>query len=360
MIRTLLLFFICILPLFCSAQSPLYEFRDLEKGNFIPNNINSSRTAVIVSVNPENSSPVVEGDWKKFSDQVHSALYRMSIDAVIYINENDFSSGNSTKNFYEDILSKRGVKNLIFVTQKNGEVELLCSPYSGGSNLISNSEKVYLNRTASLNRLMLEFAREVKRAENPIKNFLIPDRPTYLDALSIVENSNLKNYPGQIRRNKLAIEKFQEVAIPENASDELTAKINQHNSSVQEKNKALANLIEPFPYETELIEYLSDEDLLRNRYQFVLRNLFASGESIRSMLKYKVPLNEAGYVSVVPVMPDNTSIKTFPRKALLHKFYIRQNIAKNVYVGEWDADEDWESAFQNYMGNMIQYFNKGN
>lgn len=360
MIRNLLLISFVILSFSLSAQSPVYEFRDLEKGIFIPENINNSRTAVIVSTEPQGSSPIVEGDWKKFSDLIHASLHKMSIDAVIYINENDFSSGNSTKNFYEDILSKRAIKNLIFVNQRKGQFELLCAPYKGGNELIRNSEKVYFGKSGNLNRLMLEFAREVKRAENPIKNFLIPDRPTYLDALSIVEKNNLKNYPGQIRRNKLAVEKFQEMVIPENASAELTEKIDFYNSSVQEKNKALENLLQSFPYETELIEYMSDEDLLRKRYQFILRNLYASGESIQSMLKYKVQPSEAGYVSVIPEMPDNTSIKTFPRKALLYKFYIRQNIAKNVYVGEWDADEDWEAAFQNYMGNMIQYFNKGN
>lgn len=360
MVRNLLLLLVSFLILPLSAQTPIYEFRDLDKSGAIPSNINSTRTAVIVSVKPKETSPQTEGDWKKFSDKVHASLQKMRIDAVIYINETDYSSGNSTQNFYQDILSKRAIKNLVFVTDKGDQLELLCAPFSGGGDLINNEETVYFGQSSTLSRLMLAFAREVKRAENSISNFLIPDKPTYLDALSIVEKSNLKNYPGQVRRNKMAVEKFREIDVPENASPQLSEKIAAYNLTIQAKNKKLEQLLESFPYEIELIEYMSDEELLRKRYQFVLRSVFASANSIRAMLKYKIQPSEGGYVSVIPQMPDNTSIKTFQKETLLHKFYIRQNIAKNVYVGEWDADESWEAAFQNYIGNMIQYFNKGN
>ena len=358
--RILFLILMLTLPLISYSQSPMYEYLDLEKGDYIPENINSSRVAVIVNVLSIHSGFSVEGDWEKFSDQVHSSLYKMGIDAVIYINENDFISGNSTKNFYRAILTQRAIKNLIFVTQKEDGVELLCSPYNGSNTLINNAQSVYFRKSTSLNGLVLEFARDVKRAENPMQSFLIPDRPTYLNALSIVEKANLKNYPGQIRRSKMAVEKFPKLVLPEEASQELIAKIDAYNSNIELKNVALEKILEGFPWEIELIEYMSDEDLLRKRYQFVLRSLYASGKSIKAILKYKIMPGEAGYVSVIPVMPDNTSIKTYPQKTLLHKFYIRQNIAKNIYVGKWDADEDWKNAIQNYIGNMIQYFNKGN
>ena len=129
---------------------------------------------------------------------------------------------------------------------------------------------------------------------------------------------------------------------------------------IELQNQELVDLLKDFPYEIEFVDYMNDDDLLRNRYQFVLRNIYASGESIKSILKYANQPSDAGYVSVIPVMPNNTTIKTFSRKTLLHKFYIRQNISKNVFVGEWDADITWQNALTNYIGNMIQYFNKGN
>ncbi len=342
------------------AQTPIYEFRDLEEGNFIPSDLNSTRSAVFISMPPKNGSYYTEDDWKAFSGQVHNYLYKMGIDVIIYINSNDFSSGNSSRNFYQTTLTRRKIKNLIFVTKTKTGVELLCTMYNGRPSLIGNNQKVYKRKATGLHRVMIDFGREVKRAENPMQSFLIPDKPTFLDALSIVEKSNLKNYPGQIRRNKMAIEKFSKIPNVENASPELVSRINSYNQQVEVKNQELEQLLKDFPYEIEFIDYMSDEDLLRRRFQFVLRNIYSSGESIRSMLKYEPSSSEAGYVSVIPIMPDNTNIKTFPKNALLHKFYIRQNIAKNVYVGEWDADESWQQALTNFIGNMTQFFNKGN
>ena len=358
--RILFLFLFIALHCFSFAQTSIYEFRDLEEGSFIPTDLNSTRTAVFISMQPKNGSFYSEADWKDFSAQVHNYLYKMGIDVIIYINSNDFSSGNSTRNFYQTTLSTRKIKNLIFVTESKDGIEILCTPYNGKPSLISNNQKAYKRSSAGLHRVMIDFGREIKRTENPMQNFLIPDKPTFLDALSIVEKSNLKNYPGQIRRNKMAVEKFSKVATPENASPELTSRINRFNQQVENNNQELEELLKDFPYQIEFVDYMSDEDLLRRRFQFVLRNLYSSGESIRSMLKYEPSSSDAGYVSVIPIMPDNTSIKTFPKNALLHKFYIRQNIAKNVYVGEWDADVSWQKALTNFIGNMTQFFNKGN
>ena len=360
MLRLSFLFFFVSVPAFLFSQTSVYQFRDLQNGSFIPVDLNSSRTAVFISMDPSRETFLEEGDWKGFSSKVHGYLYKMGIDAVFYINNTDFQSGNSTRNFYQGILNRRSIKNLIFVTKNNGGVEVVCSPYNGENSLIDNNQKVYQQNAAGLHRLMIDFGREIKRAENPMQNFLIPNKPTFLDALSIVKNSNLKNYPGQIRRSKMAVERFGEIPVIETASVEVKAKISRFNLEVRAKNKELEELLKDFPFEIVFVDYMSDEDLLRNRYQFILRNIYASAASIRAALKYQNAQSDAGYVSVIPVMPDNTSIKTFSRKSLLYKFYIRQNIAKNVYVGEWDADETWQSALTNYVGNMIQFFNKGN
>ncbi|MEP5611224.1 MAG: hypothetical protein ABJP45_03195 [Cyclobacteriaceae bacterium] len=358
--RISFLFLFVSAPIFLFCQASIYQFRDLEVGNHIPSDLNSTRTAVFIDMAPTKTSFLVEGDWKGFSGEVHQYLYKMGIDVVMYINNNDFLAGNSSRNFYQNTLTSRNISNLIFVTKTHSKIEMLCSPYNGEASLVANNQKVYHKNSPSLNRLMLDFGREVKRAENEMQNFLIPNKPTFLDALAIVQNSNLKNYPGQIRRSKLAVEKFATISPVSSASDEVTSRINRYNQQVEAKNKELEELLKDLPYEIEFVDYMSDEDLLRRRYQFTLRNIYASGESIKAMLKYNDAPSDAGYVSLIPVMPDNTTIKTFSRKTLLHKFYIRQNIAKNVYVGEWDADETWQDALTNYIGNMIQFFNKGN
>ncbi len=358
--KNLLHAFSIILTFSVFAQTPIYTVKDLQVNNQIPDGLNESRTAVIVSISPKSRTFLIEGDWKEFSNQVHGYIHKMGIDAVLYVNHNDYFSGNSTRNFYYTVLQGRNIKNLIFVHQNTDGYELLCTNYENDPSLIRQGQQGYKISSTSLNRLMLTFGREVKRAGYIQKNFLIPEKPTYLDGLSIIENTNLKNYPGQIRRNKMGVERFQEFPIPEGASSELQQELDKINRQVQSMNSEMEAILKDYPWEIEFIDYLSDEDLLRRRYQFVLRNIYATGESIRAQLKYQSPSTESGYVSVIPVMPESTSIKTIPKNALVYKFYIKQNIAKNAYVGEWDADETWQDALRNYIGNMIQYFNKGN
>ena len=355
-----LFFVLTLIPFSLFCQSPLYKFRDLDLGETIPQNINNSRTAAIIQIPTVKRSSLEEGDWKEFSDQAHRYLYKMGIDVVFYINYQDLNSGNSTRNFYQSILQKRAIDNIIFITKSDAGFELIVAPYSKKADIVTNNTKVYHRTAESLNSLLLNFGRDVKRMNLTVQNFLIPEKPTFLDALTIVQNSNLKNYPGQIRRSKLAVEKFQKLEVPQGASDQLLKTLTEYNEQIDQMNAELEERLKELPYDIEFIDYMTDENLLRRRYQFVLRNVTASAESIKAMLKYKDQSSSAGYVSVIPVMPDNTTIKTFSRKSLVHKFYIRQNIAKNVYVGEWDADETWQSALDNYIGNMLQYFNAGN
>ena len=347
-------------PFLLSAQLSLSDFRQLDESRETPVNLTSSRTAVFVESGLVQSAFTLEGDWKKISNQAHNYLHKMGVDAILYVNYRDFYSGNSTKHFYNDQLKKRSVEHILILTQTSSGFNLICTKYNGQSTLVNNKQTAYKLSSNSLDRLMLTFARDVKKADRPLENFLIPEKPYFLDVLPIVENSNLKNYPGQIRRSKLAVEKFSPLPIPEDANADLKEKIDRFNQDVEAKNIELTKVLSDYPYDIEFVNYMSDEDLLRNRYQFILRNLSTTGESIRAQLKYQIQPSKAGYVSVIPINDESTSIKTIPKHAIVSKFYIRQNIAKNVYVGEWDADATWQDALKNYLGNMFQYFRKGN
>ncbi len=358
--RILILILIDSFPFLSISQSSLM-FRDLEYGSSIPKSLTSDRSAVIVNTaSAMKNGFLIEGNWKEFCDQAHAMIYKMGVDAISYINQNDFMAGSSNAGFYSKILSSRSIKNLIFITGKAEEYVLICTAYNGNPTLINNEQPAYRKSTDNLQTLLLGFAKDIKRADYPSENFLIPEKSLFLDALPIVENNCLKNYPGHIRRSKLAVERFQKIEVPKNADEQLILEIDNYNTSIDGKNQEFESIMEQLPYPIEFIDYLSDEDLLRRRYQFVLRNVYATGESIRMMLKYDPQSSETAHVSVVPIMPDHTSIKMISKKALVHKFYIRQNISKNVYVGVWDADSTWQNALQNYIGNMIQYFDKGN
>ena len=116
--------------------------------------------------------------------------------------------------------------------------------------------------------------------------------------------------------------------------------------------RLLEDIMKSYPYDYEIIDPMSNEDHLRKRHQFVLRSLSGQLSIVRNMLNYE---NEkAYYVSTIPIMPNQTTKKKIPDDAIVYKFYVRQNISKNIHAGVWDADVTWQEALKNLIGNLIQ------
>jgi hypothetical protein len=219
---------------------------------------------------------------------------------------------------------------------------------------------VFYVKAEDLYTLLVKTGKEIKRADLEQENFLIPDHPELLGGLSIVEKTALHNYPGILRRSSLAVERFARLDTGGISDPEVKARIHRYNQQVEAANEELAQIMKTYPYEYKLIDYMSDDDLKRNRYQFVLRSVRASAEIVKKMLDYEVLPSETDFISIIPILPDQTRTKTIPKDALVTKFYIRQNISKNVHVGEWDADSTWQEALSNMIGNLIQELNGKN
>lgn len=348
--------FVCLF-LLSSAQPPLYEYLDFEKTLTVPESINSGRTAVIVQVPDERGDFRTVGPWQTLSERAHKAFVTMGIDAVFYINHYSLVVSDKSKKSFRDLFSLRRIENLIFLTQTDLGYEIMMGDYSGTTAFMSTESPVFYYQNSQLYDLLLQVGREIKRADYTQENLLIPERPNFLSGISIVEKSLLKNYPGILRRSKLVAERFEKMPIAEDSKPEVKEKIDAYNAAIEEKNKKFEELMEGYPYEYEFIDPMSDEDLLRNRYQFVLRSISGQASTLREMLNYEVSRSETDYVSTIPVMPDQTRAKPIPRESLVHKFYIKQNISKNIHVGVWDADVTWEDALKNLIGNLIQEHN---
>ena len=58
--------------------------------------------------------------------------------------------------------------------------------------------------------------------------------------------------------------------------------------------------------------------------------------------------------------PDGTiTLRTIPVEAPVYKFYIKNLLRNEVYVGEsWDADETWQEALDNYLSAMVEELKK--
>ena len=346
-----------LLVLMIQAQTPIYNYVSFNKTLNVPTDLNSERTAVIFSVPEKNGEFTEVGDHEKLLDRVHSAFVTMGIDAIFYLNEINFTASNNSRQSYTELFNTRRIKNIIFITQHSGGYEFLMAPFDGSTRLIQDGTDVFYMESNELYSLLLNVGKEIRRADQELYNFLIPEKPNYLQGLSIVEKTLLKNYPGILRRSKLAVERFSGLDTVGISNAQVLQQIRSFNRTVANKNRELENILTSYPYEYELIDPMSDDEMKRKRYQFLLRSVSSSAGIVKQMLDYDVTASETGFVSVIPVMPDQTRVKTIPRNAIVHKFYIRQNISKNVHVGEWDADVTWQEALRNMIGNLTQELN---
>lgn len=356
LILTLLLVFVVI----ANAQTPIYNYVSLQKTLKLPAQLNSERSVVIYSVANKAGDFLETGDHEKLLSQTHKALMTMGIDAIFYLSDLNFTASNSARDLYTDLFNTRKIKNVIFIAQNEEGYELLIGEYDGSSRLVKDGSDVFYTQNSDLYSLLLNVGREVRRADQELYNFLIPEKPNYLGGLSIVEKTLLKNYPGIMRRSKLAVERFTLLDSTNISNSDVKRNIASYNRIVGEKNKKLEEIMKTYPYEYVIIDPMTDDELKRNRYQFLLRSICSSAEVVKQMLDYDVSPTETGFVSIIPIMPDQTRVKTISRKAIVHKFYIRQNISKNVHVGEWDADVSWQGSLENMIGNLTQELNVKN
>ncbi|MEO9872387.1 hypothetical protein [Ekhidna sp.] len=340
-----------------NGQIPVYEYVSFNKSLSVPESINSERSAVIFDIPDKNGEFKQLGDYKKMLSQVHKGFVTMGIDAVFYLNHQDLVASNSSFNSYVELFNRRKVKFLIFITKNNTGYALAMSAFNGNRKMIESNADVFYLEGTDLFSILLNMGKEIRRADYPLNNFLIPEKPNYLQGLSTVENTLLKNYPGQLRRSILAVERFALLDSTKTLDSKVLAKIKAYNKNIFKKNMELEKIMTAYPYEYVLIDPMSDDELKRNRYQFLLRSVHSSARSVRQMLDYDVLPSETGFVSIIPIMPDQTKVKTIPSDALVYKFYVRQNISKNVHVGEWDADVTWQSALKNMIGNLTQKLN---
>lgn len=340
------------------GQKALYDFRKINYTNELPKGLNTQRSVVIVGVNNEQSEFEQVGNWKALAEKAHKAFVQMGVDPIVYLNNYTLLAGNASQESYSQLFTKRKIKNLIFLNQSATHFEIGVIPFSTEGDIIKEGSDAYFLSRETLYDLLLEFGIEIKRSNVAKTNFLIPEKPTFLSGISIVEKQQLKKYPGQLRRSKLAVEKFSKMSVSGSADDQLQKKIDAYNASIEQKNTILEQILQEYPFEYTFIDRMSDEDLLRNRHQFVLRSIYGEAYAVREMLEYKVNPSETAFASLIPIMPDQTVVKTFPKSALVHKFYVKQNISKNVHVGEWDADDTWEKALRNYIRHFMQYLEK--
>lgn len=298
----------------------------------VPASLVQERSIVILNLPLEKSGEyLVRGSWKKEASKIQQNLGVMGIDAIAYLHADDWNASESSRETYQLFFAQRAAQHIIHISKnENNLFELYITP-------LIKSDVLWKTEAGSINQALLRLGQDIKRAGHPIENFLSTSNAEIFVDIPFSKYSATMNYPDQIRRLKIGVAKFED----------------------HKMNEQLERIMEKYPFQYELFEYKDDEDAFRQGYQFVLLRMTTAGSSIKKLLNYRTNPNETDYISTVMGDSTDTKLKTIPVDALVHKYYFRQTVNHEAYVGkEWDADTSWNKALENFILNLRIAFRK--
>lgn len=346
--------FLIFLSLICLFKDGLSQ---------VPENLTSSRSVVIMDVPDEISRGfVVRSDWKKVAAQAHGSLRKIGVDAIMYLNRGDLQCNPEITLVYENVLAQRKVSNLILLKVAEGA--------SGKEYRLNIYDKVqgialfdpyYTITAASIEELMLLLGRQVIRQNLERSNFLILDRPEYLDDLTLHKGTRYTNVPTRLKSQTLGVILFDTVSIPPGLSENNILEIRELNQSIRNKNDELKSIMSRYPFKYKFTYFKDVKDLYQQGYQYALFPVISSGKTVKQMLDYETSEAETMYVSETFHLDGKPTLKKIPVNASQTKYYIKQTIVDDIHVGKrWDADVTWQSALNNFLDNLIYDLNPNN
>ncbi len=325
----------------------------------LPVDLTSSRCAVIISMDPDSDDSQRRPDWGKFAFQIHSELRKMYIDPICYAYEQDLNAGPEVRKAFISAFKERGVKNLIFFDQSYAGLDevygIKIAQFNEQKDLIANRESVWIQDDAPFNLIILRLGRQIIRQDLERTNFLIPEKPNLINDLPLFAGMQLSSYPGLIRRSKLAVIIPDKYEIFQGLSPSETEILTSENLRIEREIQEIESIMSMYPYPYELVPYDTDEALSRKGFQYALMSFHSTGTIIKKMLNYKVSGAETDFISVIPKDSIGVTLKTIPVDRPVYKYYIKQTLAHDAYVGkEWDSDFAWESAMRNFLINLTR------
>ncbi len=323
----------------------------------VPVDLTSSRSAVIVSSESMEQNDMTRPKWEPLAAKFHADLRKMYIDPVCYVYRDDLMAGPEVRRAFIAEFQQRGIKNLIFIEKKyvglNETHDIKIARFNGQNDLIAENEKVWAQVESPYDLITLRLGRQIIRQNMERTNFLIPEDPNILKDLPVFTGVHLASYPGLIRRANLAVIIPEKYKIYAGISAEEQEVLRQENIRIDRKVAAIESLMGQYPYKYQMVNYGDDETLYKQGFQFALFPFQSTGVTIKNILNYKVSGTETDYISMVPKDSAGITLKTIPVEQIVHKYYIKQTIAHDVYVGkEWDSDFTWESALRNFILNL--------
>jgi hypothetical protein len=315
--------FTVIILLFCfssaAAQLPLSEqqfLSRLQPADTLPGRILSTRSVVFFP----------QAMTTKELESIQKSFQRTGIDAVAYFESDYLSSGRDGSVAFAELLNKREISNLV-IFRKENSFQVYITAYNHKANLVEMNQNAWMRNDANLDQLLMEVYRTAANAFQN-ENFLVNDVPEMGFTINGIDGARNEYFAIDLKVDQLAVPKF---------GDDVM-------------DKELEEMMKSYPHKYKITEAnLSESELRKQGFLYVLRFSRARNRIVRSILGYETKRAESAIVSV-GFDGDYEQLKNIPANEVVFKFYFKHLETKNVFLGrKWDADPSWQRALWNQL-----------
>ena len=350
-------------------EANVVGYRFLDYASEIPEDLLQSKSVVLISMPPVSKNSSERGDWKSFAGEAHEYFKKIGIDAVAYFYLDDLFAGIDASRVYAEHLKQREIKYIIVLSQVNIKIKnkeslryvIVITPFSNDARIFANGQQAYKDQNKDLEQIMKKIYGITVRKDFVNTNHLIIDQPEFIGGIQIISGRRNESFPVDLRVDKLAVPKFENVPVPENRpggmiNNRIADEVEKYNASVERLNFELDRSFQGYPWKYELVNYNADEkELWRQGYLYILMRVNSTGRMIKEMLGYPTNDSETEYITMLKKPGGSFTMRTIPVNAPVHKFYIRSLARDEVYIGEsWDADETWQEALDHFLSGLTE------
>lgn len=336
----------------------------LDYTGYLPETIRSGKTVVLVNTTKVLAEQTFSKTAEPLIDEAHEVFTKAGIDVIGYYSLKQVFAGKDSQYGFSEAWKKREIKNIIIISRvvfqkKKKEVTryvILATTFNGTSSFYSNGQVGWKTQGKDFEKVLSKVATAANKYER--KNLLINESAEYFNDAKMVWGEHVEGYLTDLDFGKLAIPSFEIATIP---SPKPTGMINnlvaqqveESNLLNTKNNKVLEEKMKGYSYEYEMVDpNISDADLSKNGFSYVLLRLYAPGKDVKRLLNYKFDEDQDSYTTVI--YKDGKGImRRIPANGLVYKYYIKHLRTGNIYLGPyWDADETWGTALDHMLYNV--------
>jgi hypothetical protein len=311
-----------------AAQLPLNEqqfISRLKPGETLPEKLLSTRSVVFYPFTMT----------VKEMESVQKSFQRTGIDAVAWFEGDLVYAGRDPLVSLAEHLNKREISHMVIFQKDASGYRVFITSYNKKANLVEQDQSAWNAENKLLDQLLLQIYRT---AANSLKNenLLVNDVPETGFTINAIDGNRNEFYAIDLKVDALAVPKFGNEAM----------------------DKELEEIMKTYPYKYTLTEAgLSEAELRKAGFLFVLRFVHARNKTIRSVLGYEVARAQSAIVSMT-FASETPSLKNIHANEDVFKFYFKHIESKNVFLGrKWDADQSWQQALWNQLRGYKAEFN---